>query len=362
MKKRSTFDWILIGILVVLLVGAGAGFAYLISQYQAPTRTEQTAATATVDATTEALYTLVAAALTPYRTPTPGSIPTERSTPTEMVSPTSFTVDLTTSGTQSAALPSHFIFGRPFKGTTPFWPLNELRYGSGTNFSSRSGIHTGLDFMTDFGAPVYAIGSGEVIWVGFGIESNLGADNAYGWAVTIKHDTPVFELTPYSIYAHLNLSSVEIGDQVREGDKIGEVGLTGNTSTPHLHLEVRLGGTSEFISRNPELFIRPLPNHGVLAARILNTDGSMLYGQEIHLEHLDTHQVWTATSYANGPITTDAVYKENLVIGDLPVGQYAIVVYYGGAELHHSVFIRSGQVTFFTLRGFAGYMDGLPVD
>ena len=173
MKKRSTFDWILIGILAVLLAGAGVGFAYLFNQYQSPATPEQPVAIATMDATTEALYTLVAAALTPSRTPTPGKLPTERSTPTDMISPTGFTVDLPSAGTQTAALPSHFIFGRPFKESDPFWPLNELRYGSGTNFSSRSGIHTGLDYMTDFGAPVYAIGSGEVVWVGFGIESNL---------------------------------------------------------------------------------------------------------------------------------------------------------------------------------------------
>jgi murein DD-endopeptidase MepM/ murein hydrolase activator NlpD len=359
MKKRSTFERVLIGILAILLVGTAAGFIYLINQFKTPALPQPTQPAATMDATTEALYTLVAAALTPSRTPTPGMLPTERATATGMVSPTDFTVDLGGRDPQSTPLPSHFIFGRPFKGTTPFWPLNELRYGSGTNFSSRSGIHTGLDYMTDFGAPVYAIGDGEVIWVGFGIESNLGPDNAYGWAVTIKHDASVFDLTAYSIYAHLNVSSVEIGDRVKEGDKVGEVGLTGNTSTPHLHLEVRLGGTSEFISRNPELYMRPLPGHGVLAARLLNTDGSSLYLQEVHLEHLDTHQVWTVTSYASGPVTTDAVYHENLVIGDLPAGQYAIVVYYGGAELHHSVFIRSGEVTFFTLTGYAGYMDGL---
>jgi murein DD-endopeptidase MepM/ murein hydrolase activator NlpD len=354
MKKRSTLEWVLIGLLAVMLLAAGAGIAYLLQQYNTPATTPEPVVIPTLDATSEALYTLVATETNP--TPTP------RKTRTTLPSPTSFSVDLTSSATETTALPSHFVFGRPFKDENPFWPLTELRYGSGTNFSSRSGIHTGLDYLKDFGAPVYAIGDGEVIWVGFGIESNLGADNAYGWAVTIKHDVPVYDLTTYSIYAHLNLSSVEIGDRVSEGDQVGEVGLTGNTSTPHLHLEIRLGNVTEFVSRNPELYIRPLPEHGVLVARLLNTDGSNLYGQELQLEHLDTHQTWTVSSYARGPITTDAIYNENLVIGDLPVGQYAIVVYYGGAQLHHSVFIRFGEITFFTLRGYAGYQDGLPTD
>jgi len=207
---------------------------------------------------------------------------------------------------------------------------------------------------------VYAIGSGEVTWVGFGIESNLGSDNAYGWAVTIKHDIPVYDMTVYSIYAHLNVSHVEIGDRVKEGDLVGEVGLTGNTTTPHLHLEVRLGDASSFITRNPELFIRPLPGHGVLAAHLFNTDGSNLYGQEIHLESLTDHKTWIVPSYASGAATQDAVLKENLVVGDLPAGQYAVIIYYGGAELHHSIIIRPGEITYFTFEGFVGYQDGLP--
>jgi murein DD-endopeptidase MepM/ murein hydrolase activator NlpD len=360
MKNRSKLEWVLIGILVVLLAGAGVGFAYLFSQYQAPATPEQTTVTATVDATAEDLYTLVAAALTPSLTPTPGKLPTERSIPTKIVSPTTFTVDLT--GTRTAAIPSHFLFGRPLDDSTPYWPVAELRYGAGTNFSARNGIHTGLDYMADYGARVYALGAGEVIWEGYGIESYLGPDNAYGVAVTIKHDDTVYDLTVYSIYAHLSVTHVVKGDRVEEGDLIGEVGLTGYTSSPHLHLEVRLGNASEFISRNPELYVRPLPGYGVLAARLLNTDGSNLYGQEIYLESLNDHKTWTANSYWGPTAISDSVYKENLVIGDLPAGQYAIIVYYGGAELHHSVFIRSGEITYFTLTGFAGYQDGLPTD
>ncbi len=361
MKNRSKLEWVLIGILVVLLAGAAVGFAYLYQQFNTPTTSTFTEATPTRDATVEALYTLVAAE---EATTTPTSTP--RKTPTEFPSPTSFSIDLPDTGTGtdtgSGSVPSHFVLGRPLKAPNPFWPLSELRYGSGTNFSSRSGIHTGLDYMTDYGTPVYAIGDGEVIWEGYGIDSYLGPDNAYGIAVTIKHDTTVYDLTIYSIYAHLSVTHVVKGDKVKEGDLIGEVGLTGNTSTPHLHLEVRLGNAGEFVSRNPELYIRPLSNHGVLVARLLNTDGSNLYLQEIYLENLTSHQTWTSMSYAMGPITTDAVYHENLVIGDLPAGQYAIIVNYGGAELHHSVFIRPGEITYFTLTGFAGYQDGLPTD
>ncbi len=358
MKKRSAFDSILIVSLTVLLLVTGIGFAFLVQQYFTPSAAPVGAPPATTNALTTPLETEVI----PLPSETANQTYLMGETPFVPVEntpePTTFTVQLTNS--RPGAIPSHFIFGRPFKDSIPFWPVPELRYGSGTNYSSRSGIHTGLDYMTEFGTPVYAIGSGEVTWVGFGIESNLGSDNAYGWAVTIKHDIPVYDMTVYSIYAHLNVSHVEIGDRVKEGDLVGEVGLTGNTTTPHLHLEVRLGDASSFITRNPELFIRPLPGHGVLAAHLFNTDGSNLYGQEIHLESLTDHKTWIVPSYASGAATQDAVLKENLVVGDLPAGQYAVIIYYGGAELHHSIIIRPGEITYFTFEGFVGYQDGLP--
>jgi murein DD-endopeptidase MepM/ murein hydrolase activator NlpD len=361
MKKRSVFDRVLIVSLTVLLLGTGIGFAFLLQQYYGPATTAPGDVPVTAGNLTAPVDTGVVAVPTDEETT---QVFMQQETPPippdNTPEPTSFTVQLTSS--RPGAIPSHFIFGRPFKDPNPFWPLTELRYGSGTNYSSRSGIHTGLDYMAEFGTPVYAIGSGEVTWVGFGIESNLGPDNAYGWAVTIKHDTPVYDLAVYSIYAHLNVSHVEIGDRVKEGDLVGEVGLTGNTSTPHLHLEVRLGDASSFITRNPELYIRPLPGHGVLAAHLFNTDGSNLYGQEVHLESLTDHKTWVVASYGSGAATQDYQLKENFVIGDLPAGQYAIIIYYGGAELHHSVFIRSGEITYFTFNGFAGYQTGLPTE
>jgi murein DD-endopeptidase MepM/ murein hydrolase activator NlpD len=355
MKKRSTFEWALIGLLAALFLGAGVGFAYLLQQFQASPAAATPRAAAIAEASADLLSMTAEgnAATLASQTPTLWLTPTSTRKPTPTLRPTS---------TRTGALPSHFVFGRPLADPAPFWPLTDLRYGSGTNYSSRAGVHTGLDYLGDYGTPVYALGPGEVIWEGYGIESYLGPDNAYGVAVSIKHDVTVYDMSVYSIYGHLSVTHVLKGDRVKEGDLIGEIGLTGNTTGPHLHLEVRLGNDSEFVSRNPELYIRPLPGYGVLAARLLNTDGSNLYGQELYLESLADHRTWTVNSYASGVAIPDAIFKENLVIGDLPAGQYAIIVYYGGAELHHSVIIHPGEVTYFTLTGFAGYMDGLPGD
>jgi murein DD-endopeptidase MepM/ murein hydrolase activator NlpD len=362
MKKRSALDWTLIAVLLLLLLGAVIGFTFLLQMYLSPAATSPV----TPQPATETINNPLVIEQSPEFTgmtiesPTPQEpSPEATGTPAEQTpSPTDFSIDLT--GSTPAIYPNHFLFGRPLDASAPIWPVPDLRFGSGTNFSSRSGTHTGLDFLADYGAPVHAIGAGEVIWEGYGIESDLGPDNAYGVAITVKHDATVNDMSVYSIYAHLSVTHVVIGDRVNEGDLIAEVGLTGNTSGPHLHLEVRLGDDSYFVTRNPLLFIRPLAGHGLLAAHLFNTNGSNLYNQEVYLESLTDHKTWVVPSYFDSHATPDDELRENLVVGDLPAGQYAVIIYYGGAELHHSVIIHPGQITYFTFNGLAGYQDSLP--
>ncbi|WP_227870423.1 M23 family metallopeptidase [Streptomyces otsuchiensis] len=94
-----------------------------------------------------------------------------------------------------------------------------------------SGYHTGLDFSAPAGTPVKNIHTGtvtEAAWAG-----------SYGYRVTVKLDDGT-ELS----YSHLSSMSAVAGQKVTTGDVIGHVGSTGNSSGPHLHLEVRPGGGS----------------------------------------------------------------------------------------------------------------------
>ena len=90
--------------------------------------------------------------------------------------------------------------------------------------------HTGLDFAAPTGTPVRAVMSGTVVWTMWG--------GSYGNLTKIQHPNGV-----QTWYAHQSARSVETGDVVKAGQVIGRVGDTGNTTGPHLHLEVRLGGT-----------------------------------------------------------------------------------------------------------------------
>ncbi|MFI9204162.1 M23 family metallopeptidase [Streptomyces sp. NPDC053048] len=95
--------------------------------------------------------------------------------------------------------------------------------GTGTHWS---GTHTGQDFAVPTGTPVRAVGAGTVITIGCG--------GPFGISVVLRHDGGW-----YSLYAHLSAPLLPQGRQVRAGEWIGLSGTTGNSTGPHLHLEIR---------------------------------------------------------------------------------------------------------------------------
>ncbi|WP_197362029.1 M23 family metallopeptidase, partial [Streptomyces clavuligerus] len=91
-----------------------------------------------------------------------------------------------------------------------------------------SGYHTGVDFSAATGTPVRSVGPGTVV--------SAGWNGAYGNEIVVRHADGT-----YSQYAHLSAVSVAAGQGVTGGQEIGLVGSTGNSSGPHLHLEIRTG-------------------------------------------------------------------------------------------------------------------------
>lgn len=97
-----------------------------------------------------------------------------------------------------------------------------------THFSS---WHPGVDIATGLGIPIRPILKGRVIEVSNGFWG-------LGHFVTIEH-----ELGFVSTYGHIGKVYVRVGDQVTQNSQIGVVGLTGNTSGPHTHIEITQNGT-----------------------------------------------------------------------------------------------------------------------
>ena len=89
--------------------------------------------------------------------------------------------------------------------------------------------HTGADFRSPAGTPIKAPNAGRVVIAGSRYFS--------GDTVVIDHGQGLF-----SLFAHLSETSVKLGDSVKKGQVIGQVGQSGRVTGPHLHWAVRLNG------------------------------------------------------------------------------------------------------------------------
>lgn len=98
-------------------------------------------------------------------------------------------------------------------------------------------VHPGIDLKLPEGTPIGSVAGGRVHDVRSSAEG-------LGKHVIIEHRAPDGK-TYYSIYGHLGSASVQKGDTVKAGQMIGIVGMTGNTSGPHLHLQIDRGEPNE---------------------------------------------------------------------------------------------------------------------
>jgi murein DD-endopeptidase MepM/ murein hydrolase activator NlpD len=92
-------------------------------------------------------------------------------------------------------------------------------------FTGRTALHTGLDFPADVGTPVAAAAGGVVIY--------SERHPQYGNLIELDHGNGLI-----TRYAHNSKVMVKVGDIVRRGQVISEVGNTGRSTGPHLHFEV----------------------------------------------------------------------------------------------------------------------------
>ncbi len=129
-----------------------------------------------------------------------------------------------------------------FSGGALNWPLIEAsRIVS--NFGPRSGsFHDGLDLASPIGTKVLAAHDGIVAYSG----SDLGG---YGNLLVVKGSDNLI-----TVYAHNRSLKASKGENVKRGQVIAEVGMTGKTEGPHLHFEVRAKD-----SRGRAVAVDPLP-------------------------------------------------------------------------------------------------------
>jgi len=122
--------------------------------------------------------------------------------------------------------------------------IGEVEFTSGFGirtdpFLGRPAMHTGLDFRAQMGDPVRATANGKIV--------NSGWSGGYGRMVEIDHGNGLS-----TRYGHLSQIDVKVGDMVKIGQVIGEVGSTGRSTGPHLHYETRIDGEAV----DPQKFLR----------------------------------------------------------------------------------------------------------
>lgn len=148
-------------------------------------------------------------------------------------------------------------------------PVNNAMMRSG--FGSRrhpilgySRMHTGVDWATSYGTPIFASGNGAIDFVGW--------EGGYGKYIRIKHPNG-YE----TAYGHMSAyaKGIEVGKRVRQGQVIGYVGSTGLSTGAHVHYEIKVNGR----------FVDPLR---VRLPRGRSLEGSLLTAFEQERDRLDT--------------------------------------------------------------------------
>jgi murein DD-endopeptidase MepM/ murein hydrolase activator NlpD len=141
----------------------------------------------------------------------------------------------------------------PAQSQPNLWPVEGHligAFGLRTDpFSGEGAMHMGVDIGAPTGTPVRATADGIVIYA--------QVESGYGKLIRVDHGNGM-----QTYYAHLSKFYVNVGQDVRRGEVIGEVGSTGRVTAPHLHYEVRMGGAP----MNPGHFLSNAPFYQAVQA------------------------------------------------------------------------------------------------
>jgi murein DD-endopeptidase MepM/ murein hydrolase activator NlpD len=249
---------------------------------------------------------------------------------------------------------AHFWFRRPIDPADNSYLDQTYTYGStmGGNFQQ----HQGVEFNNPEGTPVHAIGDGVVAFAG---SAEAGSNT-----VAILHDRKLGDQHVWSTYYHNHDLTVEVGQRVAAGDVIAHVGNTGRATNDHVHLEIHTtpGEDVSLVvdpevrypvhTRNPQLWIEPLPGTGAIAGRVLDAGGAPVAGARVYgvVKPEPRETPFSFAETYEDRAHPDPVFEENFAIGDVPVGEWVLGAEIGGQRVFRSVRVEAGKVTEVELR------------
>jgi murein DD-endopeptidase MepM/ murein hydrolase activator NlpD len=244
---------------------------------------------------------------------------------------------------------AHFWFRRPIDPRDN--PFLDQTYTYGSTMGGNFQQHQGVEFNNPEGTPVHAIGDGVVAFAG---EAEAGSNT-----VAILHDRRLDDAYVWSTYYHNAEILVAAGQRVRAGDPIARVGSTGRATNDHLHLEIHVTPTPDSIAvvdpanrfpshtRNPQLWIEPLPGTGVIAGRVFDADGRAVPGARVYgvTKPLPRETPFSFAETYEDKAHPDPVFNEHFAIGDVPAGTYVLGVEIDGRRVWRVVRVSPGRVT-----------------
>ena len=291
--------------------------------------------------------------LTPTVTPTPSATAMPSPSPTATARPPTATPVPIQPGQRwptadAAQATDHYWLARPFGPDARQWADPIYLYGSTARGRFRT--HHGVDIPNPLGTPVLAAAPATVLFAGGDSEVIFGPyPDFYGQLIILRLDERYHDQPLYVLYGHLSAIHVREGEHVVRGQPIAAVGMTGIAMGPHLHLEVRLGANSYESTRNPGLWLEPLPGHGTLAGRLLNAEGRTLPETSVLIYRSeDAEHLWrVAPVYAADPgIHPDDQWGENFLLADVPAGRYRLAARVDGRVVSQQVVVEVGKTTF----------------
>jgi len=239
-------------------------------------------------------------------------------------------------------------------------PYIDQTYRYGSTMGGFFQQHQGVEFNNPDGTPVMAALDGTVVYAGRAEEGAL--------TVTIRHDTTVTangrRYRLYSTYYHNSSLAVKVGAKVHTGQVISRVGNTGRATNDHLHLELAISPTDSIgaivdslqrfppYTTNPELWIAPLPNTGIVAGQVFDGAGNAVPQARIYgLVKTDPRE--TPFSYVEtygDKAHPHPLYGEHFAITDVPVGAYVMGTAIGGKKVFRRVTVEAGKLTWVVFR------------
>ena len=245
----------------------------------------------------------------------------------------------------------HYWLLRPLPSNRRTYDLEWYPFGNDVQVADLAPyrIHHGMDFPNPTGTTIVAVASGTVIHAGV-LPSPRNGVNYYGNTVVIQHDFQWQGRDVFTLYAHTLELFVREGDYVEQGQLIAGVGRSGEVTDSHLHFEVRVGTNNYNDARNPALWLTPYEGWGTLAGRLVDLRGRLIPSASIILQPINVQtEIRKQQTYAS-VIKSDPVWRENFVIGDLPAGDYILLVTVVGdndtVTYRREVTIKPGQTSF----------------